>query len=626
MSTVSTSNTANAIRLTTAQAIVRYLCAQKVRIDGEIKPMFAGVWAIFGHGNVAGLGEALYQEQEQLPTYRAHNEQAMAHAAIAFAKSSNRQQMMACTASAGPGSTNMVTAAAVAHVNRLPVLLLPGDTFASRIPDPVLQQVENFHDHTLTSNDCFKPVSRFFDRISRPEQLLTALPQTIRTLTDPVDCGPVTLALPQDIQVMSWDFPSHFFDEQIHQLRRQGPDENELFRAVELIKAAKKPLLIAGGGVHYSLATEQLEQFVSTYQIPVGETQAGKGTLNWDHPNNIGSVGVCGAASTNALAEDADLVIAVGSRLGDFVSGSRALINPEAKLLCLNVAPFDTAKHRGISLIGDARVTLGLLNDALDGWSPEASWITAAESLRDTWTETVNAVTADQKRDLPTDAEVVGAVNRSAGEKDVVVCAAGGLPGELQKLWRTRFSKGYHLEYGYSCMGYEIAGGIGSKMALPESETFVMIGDGSYLMLNSEIATSVMLGVKIIVIVLDNGGFGCIHRLQNGLGSAGFNNLIDDCKTASSSSAPKIDFAAHAAALGANSEKATSIAELEQALVRAKASNKTYVISLDTDPLVSTEDGGCWWDVAIAEVSKRDEVNQARVNYEKQKSRQHKHL
>lgn len=612
-------------RLTTAQAIVKYLCAQQVRIDGEIKPMFAGVWAIFGHGNVAGIGEALYQKQEQLPTYRAHNEQAMAHAAIAFAKANNRQQMMACTASAGPGSTNMVTAAAVAHVNRLPVLLLPGDTFASRIPDPVLQQIENFHDHTLTSNDCFKPVSRFFDRISRPEQLLTALPQAIRTLTDPADCGPVTLALPQDVQAMAWDFPASLFAETIHQLRRQGPDTDELSRAVELIKAAKRPLLIAGGGVHYSLATEQLEQFVRAYQIPVGETQAGKGALNWDHPNNLGSVGVCGAASTNALAAEADLIIAVGSRLGDFVSGSRALINPGAKLICLNVAPFDSAKHSGTSLVGDAKLTLNLLSDALDGWQPEASWIAAAESLRQSWTETVDAVTADQHRSLPSDAEVVGAVNRAAGDKDVVVCAAGGLPGELQKLWRTRFSKGYHLEYGYSCMGYEIAGGLGVKMALPESETFVMVGDGSYLMLNSEIATSVMLGIKIVIIVLDNRGFGCIHRLQNGLGSAGFNNLLQDCKTAPAG-APKIDFAAHATALGANAEQVGSIAELEQALTRAKASEKTYVISLDTDPLISTEEGGCWWDVAIAEVSKRAEVTQARAEYEKQKTRQHKHL
>ena len=619
------SNNQTAIRLTTAQAIVKYLCAQKTLVDGQAKPMFAGVWAIFGHGNVAGLGEALYQEQEQLPTYRAHNEQAMAHAAIAFAKSSDRQQMMACTASAGPGSTNMITAAATAHANRLPVLFLPGDTFATRVPDPVLQQVENFHDHTLTSNDCFKPVSRFFDRISRPEQLLTALPQAIRTLTDPADCGPVTLALPQDVQVMAWDFPASFFEEKVHQLRRQGPDTTELARAIALIKAAKKPLLIAGGGVHYSHAVQQLEEFASKYQIPVGETQAGKGALRWNHPQNMGAVGVCGAASTNSLAEEADLVIAVGSRLGDFVSGSHALINTDATLLCLNVAPFDTSKHSGVSLVGDARVTLEQLNQSLGDWRPSTSWITSAEALRQVWIRTVDDLTADHKTTVPTDAETVGAVNRAAGKNDVVVCAAGGLPGELQKLWRTNFPKGYHLEYGYSCMGYEIAGGVGTKMALPDSEVFVMIGDGSYLMLNSEIATSVMLGIKIVVVVLDNGGFGCIHRLQNGLGSAGFNNLTKDCKTAPEG-APKIDFAAHAGALGANAEKVTSIAELEHALERAKASDKTYVISLDTDPLVSTEEGGCWWDVAIAEISKRDEVNQARADYEKQKARQHKHL
>lgn len=613
------------IRLTMAQAVIRYMTAQKVILDGEVKPLFAGVWAIFGHGNVAGLGEALYQVNDSLPTYRAHNEQAMAHAAIAYTKTLNRRQMMACTASAGPGAVNMVTAAAVAHVNRLPLLLLPGDTFATRLPDPVLQQVENFHDHTLTSNDCFKPVSRFFDRITRPEQLLTSLPQALRVLTDPVDCGPVTLALPQDVQVMAYDYPEHFFAERIHHLRRQAPDVRELDEALRLIKASKKPLIIAGGGVHYSQALTELEQLCSRAQIPMGETQAGKGALPWDHPQNMGSIGVTGAASTNALASEADLIIAVGTRLGDFASGSRAMINPEATLLCLNVAAFDTVKHKGQALVGDAKLTLEQLNDALSDWKVSGDWIEKAAKAKHEWNQTVDRLTANRHSELPCDAEVVGAVNRAVNEQDIVVCAAGGLPGELQKLWRTRFDKGYHVEYGYSCMGYEIAGGLGAKMAMPNSEVYVMVGDGSYLMLNSEIATSVMLGQKIILIVLDNRGFGCIHRLQQFCGGPGFNNLLGDCLSIDEG-APKTDFAAHAAALGALSEQVHSITELEEALGRAKSATRTYVIAIDTDPLNSTKEGGVWWDVAIPEVSPRQQVQEARDVYESHKARQLKNM
>ncbi|EPC02035.1 3D-(3,5/4)-trihydroxycyclohexane-1,2-dione hydrolase [Litchfieldella anticariensis FP35 = DSM 16096] len=615
----------NTVRLTMAQAVIRYMMAQKVDIDGELKPMFAGVWAIFGHGNVAGLGEALYHVQDELPTYRAHNEQGMAHAAIAYAKTLNRRQMMACTASAGPGSTNMVTAAAVAHVNRLPVLFLPSDTFATRLPDPVLQQVENFHDHTLTSNDCFKPVSRFFDRITRPEQLLTSLPQAMRVLTDPVECGPVTLAMPQDVQTMAYDFPGHFFAEKVHRLRRQSPDKQELAAAIELIRQSKKPLVIAGGGVHYSGALSELDALVSTYHLPVGETQAGKGALPWDHEQNMGTIGVTGAASTNALAAEADLIIAVGTRLGDFASGSRSMINPNARLLCLNVASFDAVKHKGQPLVGDARLTLSEVQWALGEWQPEGAWIEKAAQLRAEWNKTVDIATTDRGTNLPTDAEVVGAVNRAAGEKDIVVCAAGGLPGELQKLWRTRNDRGYHMEYGYSCMGYELAGGLGTKMAKPDSEVFVMVGDGSYLMLNSEIATSVMLGYKIIAVVLDNRGYGCIHRLQQFCGGPGFNNLLDDCLTVEGG-APKTDFAAHATALGARAEKVNDIQELEAALERAKASNVSYVITLDTDPLRDTKEGGSWWDVAVAEVSERSEVEEARKRYESYKTRQFQNL
>jgi 3D-(3,5/4)-trihydroxycyclohexane-1,2-dione acylhydrolase (decyclizing) len=613
------------IRLTMAQAVIRYLTAQKVLIDGELKPMFAGCWAIFGHGNVAGLGEALYQVQDQLPTYRAHNEQGMAHAAIAYAKTLNRQQMMACTASAGPGAVNMVTAAAVAHVNRLPVLFLPGDTFATRLPDPVLQQVENFHDHTLTSNDCFKPVSRFFDRITRPEQLLTSLPQAMRVLTDPIECGPVTLALPQDVQTMAYDYPEHFFAQKTHQLRRQAPDQRELEDAIALIRQAKKPLVIAGGGVHYSGALTELDALVSRFNLPVGETQAGKGALPWDHERNMGTTGVTGAASTNQLAAEADLIIAVGTRLGDFATGSRALINPEAKLLCINVASFDAIKHKALPLVGDAKLALGLVQAGLEGWQPDGSWIEQAARLREQWNHSVDVATTDRGTHLPTDAEVVGAVNRAAGEKDIVVCAAGGLPGELQKLWRTRYDRGYHMEYGYSCMGYELAGGLGAKMAKPESEVFVMVGDGSYLMLNSEIATSVMLGHKIVMVVLDNRGYGCIHRLQQFCGGPGFNNMLEDCLSVEGG-APKTDFAAHARALGANAEKVGNIQQLEAALVRAKASPISYLITLDTDVVNDSDIGGSWWDVAVPEVSPRDQVVEARRRYESFKARQLQNL
>ncbi|MFG6667628.1 3D-(3,5/4)-trihydroxycyclohexane-1,2-dione acylhydrolase (decyclizing) [Halomonas sp. HNIBRBA4712] len=613
------------IRLTMAQAVVRYLQAQKVDIDGQIEPLIPGVWAIFGHGNVAGLGEALYQARETLPTYRAHNEQGMAHAAIAYAKTQNRRQLMACTASAGPGSTNMVTAAALAHVNRLPVLFLPGDTFATRMPDPVLQQVENFHDHTLTSNDCFKPVSRFFDRITRPEQLLTSLPQALRVLTDPVECGPVTLALPQDIQTFAFDYPEHFFDEKIHRLRRQAPDRDELESALALIRQAKKPLVIAGGGAHYAGALSELEALVTRFHLPVGETQAGKGALPWDHAQNVGSIGVTGGAAANALAAEADLIVAVGTRLGDFASGSRAMINPDAKLLSINVASFDAVKHKGQALVGDAKLTLAELADKLEGWQPSGEWIEQAAALRDDWNRTVDKVTADRKSALPCDAEVVGAVNRAAGERDIVVCAAGGLPGELQKLWRTRYDRGYHMEYGYSCMGYELAGGLGVKMARPDSEVFVMVGDGSYLMLNSEIATSVMLGHKIIAVVLDNRGYGCIHRLQQFCGGPGFNNMLEDCVSVEAG-APKTDFAGHARALGAEAEQVGNIAELEAALARAKASETSYVIAIDTDALADTQDGGTWWDVAVPEVSERAEVRTARERYEAYKARQFKNL
>lgn len=613
------------IKLTAAQALIRFMIAQKVKINEEIKPLFPGVWAIFGHGNVAGIGEALFQHQKALPTYRGQNEQSMTHAAIAYSKTLNRQQIMACTSSAGPGSTNIVTAAALAHINRIPLLLLPGDTFATRIPDPVLQQLEDNTDQTITTNDCFKPVSRFFDRIMRPEQLLTSLPQAIRVLTDPVDTGTVTIAFPQDVQTMSWNYPERFFEEKIHFLRRQHADENQLKSAVQMILKAKKPVIIAGGGIHYSLATKELEDFSNNLLIPIGETQAGKGAIPWENPMNVGSVGVTGGSACNELLKEADLIIAIGTRLGDFITGSRTLFNSEATLLSINVCAYDSIKHRALSLVGDAKLTLNTLMKYCTAIKTSNDWQQRVSILRKEWLIAVDEASRDKGTLLPSDGEVVGAVNRSSRERDVVVCAAGGLPGDLQKLWKTSFDRGYHVEYGYSCMGYEIAGGLGVKMALPDSQVYVMVGDGSYLMMNSEIFSSVMLGLKLIIVVVDNGGYGCIHRLQENCGNSGFNNLIRDCRS-TQNEVMRVDFAAHARSMGAKSEEVEGIASLEKALERARNSETTYVINILTDPNKTVEEGGNWWDVAVAEVSNEKGVNKARKNYELQKEKQIKNL
>jgi 3D-(3,5/4)-trihydroxycyclohexane-1,2-dione acylhydrolase (decyclizing) len=608
------------VRLTAAQALVRYLAAQRTTLDGAEAPLFAGVWAIFGHGNVAGLGEALYQVRETLPTYRAHNEQAMAHAAIAFAKAKFRRQMMACTTSIGPGALNMVTAAAVAHVNRLPVLLLPGDTFANRRPDPVLQQVEDFGDATVTANDCFRPVSRFFDRITRPEQLLSSLPRAIQVLTDPAECGPVTLGMSQDVQAEAYDFPEAFFTPRTIRWRRPAPDQDELKAAVQLLERAERPLIVAGGGVLYSGAAETLDGFAARHRIPVAETQAGKGSLAFDHPQNVGSIGVTGSSAANALAAEADVLLAIGTRLQDFTTGSRALLPGAATLIQLNVAAFDAGKHGALPLVGDARRTLELLDAALGEAATEAAWQARVRSLRQDWDVVVDRVTAATNAERPSDAQVLGAVNRAAARDAIVVCAAGGLPGELHKLWRTGAPGGYHLEYGFSCMGYEIAGGLGVKLAEPGREVFVLVGDGSYLMLNSELATAVMLGQKLTVVVLDNRGFGCINRLQRATGGASFNNLFDHVDHMADLA--QVDFAGHARALGAEAEKVAGIGELELALKRAAASERSYVIVIDTDPLVTTEEGGAWWDVAVPEASARGEVRAAREAYEQALMRQ----
>lgn len=612
------------IRLTMAQALVQYLAAQSIVHEGHEVALFEGVFAIFGHGNVAGLGEALYHAKEVLPTLRAHNEQAMAHAAIAFAKANGRRRLMAATSSIGPGATNMVTAAALAHANRLPILLLPGDTFVTRQPDPVLQQLEHFGDPTVTVNDCFRPVSRYFDRITRPEQLLTSLPQAIATLLDPEHCGPVTLALPQDVQTFAYDYPEHFFAPRLHRIRRPQPDPRELEDAVAALTRAKRPLIVAGGGVHYADACERLGEFARVHGVPVAETQAGKGALPDKHPCAVGAVGVTGSAAANYLAEQADLILAVGTRLQDFTTGSRTLFGSDDQtLVALNVGRFDSQKHRALPLTGDALDGLEALDEGLAKWCATDVWQEQASSLKHKWAEVVARVTADDGRELPTDAQVIGSVNRQAGEDGTVVCAAGGLPGELHKLWQCAGPSSYHVEYGYSCMGYEIAGGLGAKMARPEREVFVMVGDGSYLMHNSELATSVMLGHKLVVVVLDNRGFGCINRLQHATGGAGFNNLFEDCHTVPEG-APKTNFAAHARALGCQAESVRGIAELDKALARARQATISYVITLDTDPLPSTGEGGAWWEVAVPEASRREQVNDAYAGYLAAKRCQHR--
>ena len=602
------------IRLTAAQAMVRFLSAQRVETDGREQRLFEGVFAIFGHGNVAGIGEALYAARDALPTYRAHNEQAMALAAIAFAKASRRKRMMACTSSIGPGATNMVTAAAVAHVNRLPVLLIPSDTFAGRRPDPVLQQIEDFGDGTMSVNDCFKPVSRYFDRITRPEQIVPALNRAIAVLTDPAECGPVTLAFCQDVQAEAYDYPASFFDERVHRLRRAVPDPREIEEAAALLKQAKKPFVVSGGGVLYSDAERELIDFCARRGFPVAETQSGKSAIPADHPLAMGAVGVTGTGAANALAAEADVIVGVGTRLADFITGSWALFkNPDRRFIGINVQPFDALKHRALPVVGDARTALAALDAALGGWKAPRSWSDGAAKAKAEWEPTAARYTAPTNAPAPTDAEVLGALMRAGEPSDVVVCAAGGLPGELHKLWRAGAPLGYHLEYGYSCMGYEIAGGIGVKMALPEREVVVVVGDGSYLMMNSEIATSVMLGKKLIIVVLDNRGFGCINRLQQATGGAPFNNLLRD---AWHETLPEVDFVAHARSLGAEAVKVKSIAELETAFKKARGAGSTQAIVIDTDPIGSTDAGGFWWDVAVPAVSERKEVGAARRAYE----------
>ena len=606
------------VRLTMAQALVRYLIAQRTVVDRREVPLFAGVFAIFGHGNVTCLGEALEPVQDVLPTWRGQNEQNMALAAIAYAKAKKRRQIMVAAASIGPGSTNMVTAAAVALANRLPVLLLGGDTFANRIPDPVLQQVEHFGNPTTTVNDAFKPVTRYWDRISRPEQIISSLPQAVAMMLDPGDCGPAFLALAQDAQAEAYDYPVAFFETKVHRVPRPRPDADSLREAAKLLRHAKKPLIIAGGGVHYSLATEALAAFADKHNIPVAETINGRAVLVHEHPRNVGPIGVIGSSSANALAAEADVVLAVGTRLQDFVTGSWSVFGGEARLIALNAARFDAVKHRALSVVGDALVGLEELSEALTDWRAPDGWAKRGTKEYETWNALVDKHSGPTNQEVPSYAQVVGAITRICDPTDLALTAAGGLPGELCKNWRAKSVGTFDCEFGFSCMGYEISGAWGARMADPSRDVIAMIGDGSYLMHNSDIYSSVLTGHKLIVVVCDNGGYAVINRLQNFKGSKSFNNLIADCRV---ENLVEVDFQKHAESMGALAETVHSIGELEQAFTRAKKADRTTVIVIKVQAHQWTP-GDAWWDVGVPEVSERKEVRTARADHEAARGKQ----
>ena len=606
----------NTIRLTTSQAIVKYLIAQKsVQRDGTIAPLFGGVYGIFGHGNVTSLGHALERAKDDLPTYRGQSEEGMALAGVAYAKATRRRQIMVATSSVGPGATNMVTAAGVAHSNRLPLLLISGDTFTSRIPDPVLQQVEHFGDPTQTVNDSFRAVTRYWDRIVRPEQLTSSLPHAIHTMLDPADCGPAFIGLPQDIGAEAWDFPVRFFDEVVHDIARPRADERQLEHAMTLLRSADKPLIVAGGGVHYSLAEPELAAFATAHNIPVVETVAGKACLEWNHPMYGGPIGVTGGTSANALAGEADVVLAVGTRLLDFTTGSWTVFkNETVKIIGLNTARFDATKRQSIPLVGDAKATLAEMTKGLGDYRAPDSWTTAMATevaQHNAYIDKIAAKESTSERGLPTYAQVVGAVDRLADENTFALAAAGGFPGEVNNGWRAKYLNSFDCEYGFSCMGYETSGGWGAAMAMPDKDVVVFTGDGSWMMLNSDIYSSVIHGHKMIVIVCDNGGFAVINRLQTNMGGNPFNNLIKDNPTVVNPVA--VDFAKHAEAMGAMSETVTTIDDLQDAYRRAKAADRTYVIALTTDPYSWTE-GGSFWEVGVPEVSDLDTVLAAKAD------------
>ena len=604
------------IRLTTAQALVKFLVAQRMLIDGREEKLFPGVMAIFGHGNVTSLGVALDEERKNIRTWRGQNEQGMALAAVGFAKAKRRQQIMVASSSIGPGALNMVTAAGVAYVDRLPVLFLAGDTFVHRIPDPVLQQGENFGDPSVTVNDAFKPVVRYWDRIIAPEQLLHSLPHAVSTMLDPATCGPAFIGLPQDVQAESFDFPEVFFEKVVHTIIRPRADATELKNAVEILKSAKCPLIIAGGGVHYSLAERELATFATAHNIPVVETVAGKASLLASHPLNAGPVGVTGCESANNLAAQADVVLALGTRLQDFATGSWTIFKDEnTKFIGVNTARFDAIKHRSLPVVGDAREILSDLGAQLGKWRSDDAWSKLAQQEVAGYHKYIDGIaaknsvanTAANKDQLATYAQVVGVVDRAAQPNDYVLTAAGGFPGELNNGWRAKSLNSFDCEYGFSCMGYELSGAWGAKMAMPQREVVSFVGDGSYMMMNSDIYSSVLYGHKLIVIVCDNGGYAVINRLQVNQGGVSFNNQLADCEA---ENLVYVDFAKHAESMGAISENVSSIDDLETAFARARKSDRTHVIVIKTSPNDWTE-GGSFWEVGVPTTSHRPEVIKA---------------
>jgi 3D-(3,5/4)-trihydroxycyclohexane-1,2-dione acylhydrolase (decyclizing) len=612
-------------RMTMAQALIAFLKQQHVERDGREHAFFAGMLGIFGHGNVAGIGQAL-QENPDFPYILVRNEQAGVHIATGFAKASNRLRTFACTSSIGPGATNMITGAALATINRLPVLLLPGDIFARRNVAPVLQQLESPATQDTGVNDCFKPVSRYWDRIYRPEQLITSLPEAMRVLTSPSDCGAVTLALPQDVQTEAYDYPEELFRKRMWLIRRGEADRESLERAARAIRAAERPLIVCGGGVLMSEASRALSDFVASTGIPVAETQAGKGALAWNHLQVVGAIGATGSLAANRLANAADVVIGIGTRYSDFTTASMtAFQNPNVKFVNINAAEFDAYKVGATPVVADARVALEQLSAALGGHKVSAAYAAEIRDLKAKWDAEVDRLFHLNMPGKPAQSEVIGAMWEAAGERDVVVSAAGSHPGDLHKLWRTRTPNGYHMEYGYSCMGYEIPGAIGAKLADPTREVFVFIGDGTYLMAPTEIVTSVQEGVKIIIVLVDNGGFVSIGSLSRSLGQRGFGTQYRarDAKTGQlDGAALKVDFTANARSLGAHAIKAATLDELRNALTEARAADRTSVIVVETDVSVSVPSYDSWWDVAVAEVSEMESVREARVSYEEARKRE----
>ena len=614
-------------RMTMAQALIQFLKAQYVERDGREHAFFAGVLGIFGHGNVAGIGQAL-QQNPDFKYILVRNEQAGVHMAAGFAKASNRLRTFACTSSIGPGATNMITGAALATINRLPVLLLPGDIFARRNVAPVLQQLESPTTQDTGVNDCFKPVSRYWDRIYRPEQLITALPEVMRVLTSPSDCGAATLALPQDVQTEAYDYPEELFEKRVRLIRRGQPDRVSLERAVAAIRGAERPLIVAGGGVLMSEASLALDDFVTKSGIPVAETQAGKGSLKWDHAQEVGAIGATGTLAANRLANSADLVIGIGTRYSDFTSASMtAFQNPAVRFVNINTAEFDAYKVGAIPVVADARAALEQLGAALAGHAVSAKYAAEIAELRVAWDAEVDRLfhLNSNSGGKPAQSEVIGAMWEAAGERDVLLSAAGSHPGDLHKLWRTRTPNGYHMEYGYSCMGYEIPGAMGAKLADPSREVYVFLGDGTYLMMPSEIVTSVQEGIKIIIVLVDNHGFASIGSLSRSLGQGGFGTRYrarNEATKQLDGDVLTVDFAANARSLGAHALKAGTLDELKQALEQAKTLDRTTVIVVETDPSVGVPGYESWWDVAVAEVSELESVREARARYEEARKRE----